>query len=64
MVLWRLDAPAWRDARVVRHEWVSGRRNTFIELKWRRERGYGIGGGCLWMHNWKVGYYLTCKRIK
>ena len=41
MVLWRLDAPVYRDAREVKQECVSGKRSTLKEAKRRRD---WIGG--------------------
>jgi hypothetical protein len=43
LVLWRLDVPTLGDAREVRQEWVSSRRNTLIEAKERGERGNEMG---------------------
>ena len=46
MVLRTFDAPAERDARAVRWEWVSGWRSTLIKAKegmggWREVTGKG-----------------------
>jgi hypothetical protein len=39
LVLWRLDAPVYGDAREVRQEWVSRWKSTLIEAKGSGERG-------------------------
>jgi hypothetical protein len=47
---------------VLRWEWVSGWRSTFIETK---EKGRGrMGWGVLWRGNQEEGYHLKCKEIK
>ena len=46
LVLWRLDASMWENARAVRQEWVGGWVN--VEVPYRsRGRGYGIGDLCV-----------------
>jgi hypothetical protein len=40
LVLWRLDATAYMDARAVKHEWVDGRGSSIIEM--------GKEGGIRW----------------
>ena len=44
MVLWRLDAPAYGNARAVKQEWVSGWRLSLVEAKGvgkKRDRNWG-----------------------
>jgi hypothetical protein len=43
LVLWRFDAPVWRNAGAMGQEWVGGWRSTLIGTKGRRERADGIG---------------------
>lgn len=45
MVLWRLGAPAWRDAVAVGQELVRAWRSTLMEAKGSGEKGDVMGGG-------------------
>jgi len=58
LVHWRLDAPAYGDARGVRQEWMSGWRSSLIKAKGKGRRGIGCG---VWRDNQEGVYHLKCK---
>ena len=48
MVLWRFDAPVWRNAGAMGQEWVGGWRSTLIQAKGSGETvdgGWGVVEG-------------------